>query len=307
MTNKQKIIKIFKDRGVEYWTEGKNVSDGSVNITCPFCNDHSNHCGIFEDTLVFHCWICGASGPIEALLETLLGIGSREADDLLGNVESDFKTSSLEQIDRLICREVSKAIEANRGKEIEWPEYSVPITRDTESLVLDRYLKRRKISLATVILHNCRLCEAGRYMHRMIIPVYFSGKLVSYQAADLTGKAYLKYETAPGKINDYLYGYDQVTEEMILVEGILDAWRLGPGACATFGTHITNNQKNLIEDKKLKKLIFCWDSDAYWKAKNQAGWFKPFIREVKVIKLPEGEDPDSYGKIKTFSLINFSD
>ena len=40
------IISYLENRGVSYWTEGKNVTDGWVNINCPFSPDPSNHLGI---------------------------------------------------------------------------------------------------------------------------------------------------------------------------------------------------------------------------------------------------------------------
>jgi len=316
MTNKQRIIKILNEYSITFWTEGKNVSEDSINVCCPYCNDHSNHCGIFIDSLIFHCWRCSTKGSFTNLLQTLTGLSVKECNRIVGSSNIDFKISSKEQIES----KFSKSVHADSNVEIveiEFPEYAVPITKNTGSVLLDRYLTRRNIELNTLISNNCHLCEVGRYMHRMIIPIYYQGVLVSYQAADLTGKADIKYDTAKGDINNFLYNYDNLTQAsaLILVEGILDAWRLSPNGkpvqyggetycvCATFGTHITTAQKALIEDKKLNSLLFCWDFETYWKAKKQSRHFEPYINEVQVIKLPAGEDPDSFGKTNTFQLF----
>ena len=79
---------------------------------------------------------------------------------------------------------------------------------------------------------------------------------------------------------------------MIVTEGVLDAWRAGDNAVCSFGTSITDDQKQLILNKNLKRIVFCWDSDAYWFAKREAEYFRPFIETVDVIKLPPDADPD---------------
>jgi len=307
MDNKKRLIRILNDYSIEYWTSGKNVSEDAVNVQCPFCSDQSNHCGIFEDTLVFHCWRCSATGPFVRLFQQLTNLTSAECERILDSSDVNFKQSSREQIDQLLNKEQVAEVEDSQNLEIALPEYSELITSKTRSILLDNYLKRRDISFNTILEHNCYICEVGRYMHRMIIPIYYNEKLVCYQAADLTGKADIKYDIPKQvDINTYLYGIDDISTSMILVEGILDAWRLEEFACATFGTHITDEQKNLIEDKHLDTLIFCWDSDAYWKAKKQAKYFEPFINNIKVIEFPKNEDPDSFGKWKTLKLIGKS-
>ena len=37
------LFEFLDDYDIEYWTEGKNVVKGWVNITCTFCDDDSNH------------------------------------------------------------------------------------------------------------------------------------------------------------------------------------------------------------------------------------------------------------------------
>jgi DNA primase len=135
----------------------------------------------------------------------------------------------------------------------------------------------------------------------MVIPVIFGGKVVSFQAADLTGKADLKYKTATSNINNYLYGYDEIQDNgrIIVTEGVLDAWRVGNDAVCTFGTHLTDLQRNLIIGKKPRELIFAYDGDYYWREFGHGsipGWFVPFVDTIRVVEFPVNHDPDSYGK-----------
>lgn len=295
MSNKKKICSILDKYDIPYWTEGKNVTDRAINITCPYCSDHSNHMGIFEDTLLFNCWRCGTKGEFYHLLLQFTHITREEYDYLLSQGEIDFKKSTEEQINEIL----QKKTEPIKQKEIVQidglPQYCEKITLGTSTPLFEDFLKRRKITKKDCVQHKCYLGTVGEYSNRMIIPIFFNNKIVSYQGADMTGRAQLKYKTAKGNVNEYLYGYDNIQQRMIITEGVFDKWRTGIDAVATFGTHLTQSQEQLILDKKLNELIFLWDSDAYWKAKTRAEYFCTFISKVKVVKLPDGHDPDSLG------------
>lgn len=294
MSNKDKICSLLEKYDIPYWTEGKNVTEGAVNIKCPFCPDPSNHMGIFEETLLFSCWRCRTAGEFYHLLLQFVHISREEYEYYFNKASVDFKKSTEEQI-REILEKKDTYVEKKETIAVDsLPLYSEEITEKTSTPLFNAYLKRRKITLQDCIKYQCYL-GYGECANRMIIPIFFGGKLVSYQAADMTGKADLKYKTAKGNVNEFLYGYDHIQKRMIITEGVFDKWRTGDEAVATFGTHLTQTQEQLILDKKLEELIFLWDSDAYWKAKVRAEYFCTFIPKVKVVYLPEGHDPDSLG------------
>jgi hypothetical protein len=304
--NQNILLRIFKEYEIEYWTKGKNVSFQSINIQCPFCEDHSNHCGIFYNDMTYHCWRCSAKGPVVYLFQKLFRIPKYKAKEILGAGEVDFKTDVGSQIEALF--EDQDFLEENKIVEqtVVLPPYAEAISKNTKYSLLYRYLKRRNISLETVIKAGCHVCQVGPSMSRMVIPIREQGKLVAYQAADLTGKAEIKYQTSKNKINEYIYNYDAIKRKgsMILTEGILDCWRVKNNAVAHFGTSLTKKQQRLIINKELENLLFCWDGDAYWKAVEEADYFMPFVPNVKVIALPDGEDPDSLGYNNIWKLIN---
>jgi DNA primase len=140
-------------------------------------------------------------------------------------------------------------------------------------------------------------------MNRLIIPVYEGGELVAFQAADMTGRAQVKYKNSDNDM-DYLYGLDGIQGGlMILTEGLMDQWRVRECAVCTFGASLTEKQQTRIIDSKIQQLVFLWDNDAYWKARDAADYFRPFIPEVYVVLLPDGDDPDSYGHDGCWELI----
>lgn len=306
---KQRICEILRSIDVPYFTEGKNVSPDSVNIKCPFCpDDPSDHLGIFEGSGIFSCWRCRKKGPLGYLLHVLTGLPREKCDEMIDDGSVSFDRDPEDQVRQIVDGEVESNARKRNGP-VGLPECYEKITSDIRSPLLRAYMKRRDIPMETLMKHHCGICRSGRYMNRLIIPVIFNGSVVSFQAADMTGVADLKYDSAPNDINEYLYNYDNIVYggRMILVEGVLDMWRVEDDCVASFGTHLTDKQKFLILNRHPSELIFLWDEDAYDKISkfnSEAGFFEPFIDEVRIIRLPKDEDPDSIGKEEVFMLID---
>lgn len=306
--DKQKVISIYNNLGIRCWDKGNNVTAGWVNVQCPFCGDISNHCGVNPATLKISCWICGAGGSFVDLLVKLTDLPFSECKSITEDSTVSFKKRAIDQIkgDLYGVEEEEPKISENIITVL--PKTFELITENIRSDLFWSYLKRRNLSIHTIIEYGCGICRAGDYMHRMIIPVYYQGKLVSYQGADMTGFSVLKYQSAPlsmGRINDYLYGLDEIGKRMIVVEGILDKWRNGKETVSAFTSTITSAQFKLIIAMELEELYFCFDPEvlAYYKAKKQAEKFRPFISTVEVVRLPDGYDPDKLGQEKVYECI----
>lgn len=307
---KQKVVEILKTINEPYWTEGKNVSQDTVNIKCPFCGDDpSNHLGVFFESGLFSCWRCRKKGSLAYLIQVITGWPRSKCDEMVSDGDISFERDAEETIRRIIDGEMHIAKTRGHTEFTGLPQYFEPITETMKFPLLDSYQNRRDIGRSTLIHYGCGICRVGKYMNRMVIPVIYGGEVVNFQAADLTGMADLKYRGAEGEINNYLYNYDTIKPggRMIMVEGVLDMWRMEVDTVASFGTHLTNRQKRLILDKHPSELIFLWDQDAYDKISqfnSDAGFFEPFIDDVRVILLPRGEDPDSLGKEAVFAIID---
>jgi len=303
--DKEKIISIYKQFEIPHWIEGKNVTRGWVNIRCPFCNDSSNHCGIDPKTEKFSCWICGKSGSFIDLLIKLTGLSYNECKAIISSGFTSFQESTTDFLRKVFSKNESGSAIVTK-EQVNLPKEFELVTYDTKFPLLDSYLRRRNVLIDTVVEYNCGICRSGKYMNRLIIPVIYKGEIVSFQAADLTGFARIKYIGAPKpyEVNNYLYNYDQIERRMIVVEGILDTWRVGEEAVAAFTCALTENQKRLILEKDLEELYICFDGEgiAYFKSRKEANDFST-IPIVETINLPLGEDPDSLGKEKIYKLI----
>jgi hypothetical protein len=198
--SKEKIIELLDKFEIPFWLEGNNVSVDSINIKCPFCDDSSNHLGIFNITGIFNCWRCGAKGHFSYLLSVLTHLSYEECQKLLELNVVNFKESAVQTIENIISpgKERDKIV----SQEVGLPKYFEFVNKDTDFPLLEMYMKRRKIDLDTLIKYGCGICQVGKYMNRLIIPVIFQGRIVSFQAADMTGRGEIKYKTANNEINN---------------------------------------------------------------------------------------------------------
>lgn len=148
------------------------------------------------------------------------------------------------------------------------------------------------------------------YSYRLIIPIYYEGKLVTYQARDWTGKRSPKYLAAhPSKeskpIKSTLYGLDQADgEEAVLVEGVTDVWRIGAGAVACFGVKYRPEQVRELM-KRYKRVIVVADPEprANLQMRRICKDLEEHRVEVRQVRLPKGKDPADMTKEEIRRLI----
>jgi DNA primase len=140
----------------------------------------------------------------------------------------------------------------------------------------------------------------GRYAFRLIIPIYYEGKLISYEGRDITDQQDLRYKACPLDQEviprkHILYTIDKVPGKTVVVtEGVTDVWRLGPGAVATFGTGFTQEQLILVT-KRFDRIILLFDPDdkAQEHAEYLAWQINSLGKEAIIYELEGVEDPGS--------------
>lgn len=170
----------------------------------------------------------------------------------------------------------------------------------------------------------CSASERGtlfdKYRGRVIYPIFgLSGKVLGFGARTLkTDKNVAKYMNSPESViyhkSNELYGLYQARrsivtlDKCILVEGYMDVISMSQrgveNVVASSGTSLTEGQITLIH-RFTENVTVIYDSDA-------AG-IKASIRgidmllaqgmKIKVMLLPEGDDPDSFAKAHTLEEI----
>lgn len=159
-----------------------------------------------------------------------------------------------------------------------------------------------------------------RFRGRVIYPVFtLSGKVVAFGGRTLrTDKSMAKYVNSPESViyskRAELYGLYQAKQAInkkdrcILVEGYMDVISMHQSGIenvvASSGTSLTERQVNLIH-RFTENVTVIYDSDPAGIKASLRG-IDMFLAEglsVKVVSLPDGDDPDSYAQNHSASEV----
>lgn len=290
------------DLGLPYWTEGKNVTDGWVNITCVFCPDHSNHLGIhYEAGNYFNCWLCGMDGDIIDLIRKLEGVSFHVAK------------LRLEQYQGLILPK-QEIVPKSGNKEV-LPEDFEWIREGKEPDLVRRLMKDRGFPLSHLQKHRCGWVEQGWMQYRMIVPIFMSGQVVSFQGIDTTGQADVKYKGCPKSRtlippNHIVYGLDNVDSQIVLVEGVFDKWRMGDDAVALLTKGWAKpqilNVRRKAKELRINRVKVLLDIDAMKNADELSFLLSELFDDVLFIQLDpiqDAKDPDKLPPEKIAEIL----
>lgn len=293
------VVSFLDACGVDYRLEGKNVAKGDVNVCCIYCPESAFHLGIDKKTGVLNCWRCELDvEPRPRLMDFVaeyLSISVGEAWDLA----KPFNTLPGWQDQGSIKKE-----EVKRPKEATWPEgtqrFDIAISKRQRDKAL-AYLEERQFGWKEIEKYKLRFCTSGEYRYRIIIPVYYGDKMVTY-----TGRDYLNngdkersrykhcyYELSALTANYVLYGYEQYlasgSDWMRILEGPTDRWRLGDISVAAFTNKLSKRQISLVVKAKPKAVSIIYDRNSFDKAHKAAGELSAFVRWIKVVRMPTEE------------------
>jgi len=273
------ILRLFQDYGVPYDTQGANTQKGWVNCRCPYCGDTSNHLGWNLYGQYFNCWKCGKHFTEETLAK-LTGASEREIRAVLPSYG-------------FVGVHVQEQQEKPTGHlKFVFPGGNLELTRSHIC-----YLQKRGFNVdylvrvfdiigtgPTAILKGLD-GKIINYRHRVLAPIVWEGKTVSFQCRDITGKAMQKYMACPEEREiihhkHILYGASRTfaADTAIAMEGITDVWRFGVGAFATFGIQFTIQQVRAMA-KIFKTIPVMYDGGEI-AAKKQAN---KLVSELKLL------------------------
>ena len=104
MTNEEKIKHVLDQFDIQWWDHGKNVTDGWINVQCPFCDDHSNHMGTCIVSFMIKCWRCRRGGYFTYLVRELTGLPEQQIKDMIIDGSVAFKVEPLDQIKKILTK-----------------------------------------------------------------------------------------------------------------------------------------------------------------------------------------------------------
>lgn len=287
------ILSLYEAYHIPYLTEGdRHCRPGWANVPCPFCTGNPGpHLGVYIESGNFNCWRCGAH-PTSKVIAALVGVSEQQARGLIAQYSKNKKP--------IIRRHT------NTNHKVVIHRFKHPPDTHELDKLHTRYLEKRKFD-PEKLSAEWGLLGTGPAAHlddidyrfRILAPIYWDGKEVTFQTRDCTGKSMSKYLACPKNREtihhkDIVYGQQKKWLDVgICVEGITDVWRLGPAAFATFGIEVSTIKH--IADGPFRRLIILFDSERI--AQKRAKVLQAKIRarsnmSVHIERLREGDPAD---------------
>jgi hypothetical protein len=278
------IIKVLSDYNIPFLTEGKNVKDGNVNVQCPWCGseDKSMHMGINLETGMWGCWRSSEhrGRDIRYLIIKLINCSIVEAEYLL-----DIRNNILNEEDLMQLFNASfSTTKDNKVKKYGGQDTLVlPVNFHWPQGLFTKYLSYRGFEDLTFFVEKYKIysCLFGDWRYRLIFPIYFRSKLVTWIGRSIATNPYLPYmdlsiEESVRHSKYCLYNFDNLVggDILFITEGIFDALKLDyyspdrVNATCIFTKTMRNEQAYLLYEiaPKYKKLVLMLDTDAQQEA-----------------------------------------
>lgn len=237
---------LLDDLRIEYREHGQHhhTTEGRINVDCVWCSRNSGRfrMGVHLWTGRCHCWTCGGHSTIWTFVE-LTGKSPDEVQDLLGGLLRPD-------------REDTVGIGVLRV-----PACAGPLQKPHVNYLASRGFDAALIAQKWGVLG---IGLAPKLAWRVWIPVHYRGKVVSWTTRAIVDNYTPRYVSARADEEEVsgkrlLYGEQFARHTVIVVEGPLDAWRIGDGAVATLGTSYSRAQLEKIS--RFPTRIICFDGE----------------------------------------------
>lgn len=267
------VIQVLQELNIPYVEQHKNVRSDWVGLNpCPGCGSVDSHLAINLSHGYCCCWHCGPINRV-AVLSKLAQCNVKTVCQLLNEVQTTIT-------------------EKPTGKYT--PPPGVGILKSCHL----SYLNSRKINPKDAKkLWNIQGIDqdGGDHAWRLFIPITHNGVPVSWTTRAI-GKSPIRYMTAKPEQESRshrqcLFGLDYVRSAAIIVEGAMDAMRIGPGAVATLGIGLSQAQITLLSKIPIRTICFDSEQRAQHKARDLARTLEVMDGTTTVVELQTGKDP----------------
>lgn len=270
------LARLFQDYNV-YYEESKS---GWLNTQCPHCTDSGSHGGFNPQSETFNCWRCGTHN-FEYTLFQILGIPKYSLSEVLAHYQTR----------RILSRNLPK--DRARLAQVELPGES--LKKLHREYLRGRGFNPRAIESKYKLLGTG---PDGKYRYRIIIPIVYRGKVVSFQGRSILEKEKIRYLTASDEesvvpAKETLFNIDSCYGDSVVVcEGPFDVMRLGDGVVGVLGIQMTKQQEELLYTR-FKKVAFLFDPeyDAQKRAEKYGASLASLGLDVDIVDLKLDHDP----------------
>ncbi len=320
-------------RSVEYVTAGKNVSRGSIAIKCIFCSDDpSEHLNIklhAEGNGFFRCYRCHKRGGDAFLLSQLLQCSIEDARQMTAGgqvLPTNISTVLLNMLQPEQRQESEHVLDLPSvfrkfGEHVSCRPYRLYMAaRGYKVSPADRYTTR----------YGLRYCAVGTFAGRVIFPVYYKDRLISWAGRSIFASAKQRYlaltpdedraaeqdlTPAVAPVSHYLLWYNRLMKSdahtLVLTEGPFDALKIeylarkhGVRATCFFTSAPTQQQIAHLYDlvPRFKRTVLLLDDEALSMGMNTMDRLGPLGIEYR--QMPRGiKDPGDINDLQTLMRI----
>jgi hypothetical protein len=269
---------IFQALGVEHLESGhRHCRPNWIQLqNCPFCGSVNYHLGYSIGGGFFVCWKCGGHRTVDTW--RLLGASKKQLGEILHDMEKDAAPAK---------RERTRATVAE-------PKGVKPMLDCHKYYLRERGFDPKQIESIWGVKG---IGLASRLSWRLYIPITYKTDLVSWTTRAIGKKVEQRYVSASAEeecINhkELIYGRDFCRNSIVVVEGPADAWKIGPGAGALFGTAFSTAQ--VREIASIPNRYVCFDAGPHAQAKaenlcNQLSCFPGVTERIDLDSKDPGE------------------
>ena len=271
-----RILELYADFHVDHATEGeKHCRPGWVNVPCPFCTGNPGyHLGFNMETNHFHCWRCGGKFP-DKVISKLLNIPPKEARELIKKYGGSSRRSR---------KEAKAKINLTPYK---YPTGEIKLKSNHKKYLLGRGFDPELLEAVWGVSGTGPVAylDGINYSHRILAPIFWEGREVSFQTRHMKSTPEFKYMACPMAreiIHHQRILYGKPLEwgrRGVCVEGITDVWRMGVRSFAVFGIDYTPYQVRRIK-QYFDDVIILFDPDP--QARKQAEKLRDELEYFKV-------------------------
>jgi DNA primase len=291
---------------------------------CPFHSEKTPSFTVFKKTNSFKCFGCGASGSI---IDFSMKINSLEFMDAAKAIAQEYnieipKSSPKDEAEKKIIelrlhfyrtalKKVPEALEylTKRGfSQEDIDSFQIGFAPTQETLLYEYLCAKIPNSEDAIKKHLGNQRGLDFFKGRIVLPITnVAGKVIAFQCRAISNDIHPKYlhssESSWFNKSKVLYGLDKAKmskeKYCILLEGNMDVIRMHQigksNSVCSMGTAFTQEQAKLLKNY-FSEIVICFDGDNAGK-KAAISALQILLDEdfdVKILKLPDGEDADTY-------------
>lgn len=278
------MLELLRQHGIEFHEYGDrdhHVSKGWVNVDCVYCSPAARmfRLGYHLYKRYWHCWYCGPH-PFTGTLAKVLGVPYKAAQGLSEGLGS-----------------LRGMTEASRGI-LELPYNLGPLLPQHKL-----YLSKRGFDPTEIeTLWKIKGIGISRSLAwRIFIPAYLADQIVSWTTRSISDDTKMRYVSAKKSQESYplkelLYGEQHCGHCIIINEGPLDAWAIGPGGVATCGVGYSRSQLLRMSMYPVRVIAFDNEPKAQERARRLAADLSVFEGETHIAEWETAKDASRVDK-----------